>query len=273
MKLQTSLDRFRAKNQINHVTIRGRRWGVLNSRALRGKKAGDKPALLMLPGTLGNADIFWNQFTALGKDLRIISVGYPLTDNFTAMVGDLQRLLDRYGVDRTSVLGSSFGGFTAQALAEAAPERIETLFIGNSLTDTKLAQGPFPPAEVLRSVPPRDLRAQMAPGIAAWPETSPELKEIKPLLLRELHEVLHPRAPKLRLAALFGAAKTPEPKVARKQIVIIDSADDPLITPPVRADVVKRYRGAERHRFDVGGHFPYATRHAEYSDIIRRRLL
>ena len=273
MKLQTSLDRFRDRNQIKPGIIRGRRWGVLESKAVQGKRNTGKPALLMLPGTLGNADIFWNQFTALGRELRMISVGYPLTDDLEAMVGDLVRLLDRYGIERTSVLGSSFGGFAAQTLAEAVPDRMETLFISNSLTDTSLTGPNFPTAEVLRMIPPRDLRAHMSPQIKAAKASIPTQEELKPLLLRELHEVLPPRGPKLRLAALFGANRIPAPQIARKQVVVIDSTDDPLIAPPIRADVVKRYRGAERHRFDVGGHFPYITRHAEYTDILRRRLL
>jgi len=49
-----------------------------------------------------------------------------------AAVGDLLALLDRLDISRAAVLGFSFGGFIAQRLLVAAPERVSRLIVASS---------------------------------------------------------------------------------------------------------------------------------------------
>lgn len=268
MSLIKSLDAFRRRNPVATTTVRGRRWHFIDTAP---KGSANKPVLLMLPGTLGSADIFWNQITALKSRARIIALSYPLVADVDLIVGDLKALLDRLDIDRASVVGSSFGGFTAQALARAHPARIKTLFIGNSLTDMKLIAAGFPSAAELIAMPPKALRAQMSAQIGAWAGAMGR-SEVGELLIRDLHHHLPPRGPKLRLAAIMAAREIPVARVEDSQIVIIDSADDPLILENVRLDVRARYPGAKLHALDHGGHFPYLTRPEIYNTILENGL-
>jgi len=264
--LIAALDTFRAGTTADTVVVRGRRWKMIDS-------GGKGPVLLMLPGTLGNADIFFRQINKLGKRIRIIALAYPLIANVDVIAGDISALLNRLDIPRASILGSSFGGFVAQTFAELYPARVETLFIGNSLTDRELLSGTLPPADVLLKATPKALRAQISGQMKAWHIPEKIFAEVRDLLLRELAHHLPPRGPKLRLAAIFLRKNAPVPAVPDSQIVIIDCADDPLISAPVRDDVRARHPKAEHHRLPSGGHFPYLTRSTAYNDIITNRLL
>lgn len=266
MTLRQSLEIFRNRHPAERVVIRGRRWEFVDS-------GGSGPALLMLPGTVGSAHIFWNQMAALGETLRIISVSYPLTTSVEGHVGDLARLLDRLGLERCSVLGTSFGGFVAQAFAQAHPQRTETLLIANSLADVALIGEALPPVPMLAVLPAAMLRARMVRQIGDWPAPDEIGGEVKLLLIDELVEHLASRAPKTRLLALLRAGAIPKPAIADEHIVIIDAEDDPLIPRAAREDVRRRYPRAHHHGFETGGHFPYLARADDYTAILRRRLL
>ena len=96
------------------IVISGREWGYV--------KAGDHgPALLLIPGTLGRGEIFWQQIEALQDRARIVAVTYPKSGGVPEWASDLAELCGRLAFDRFTVLGSSLGGYLAQYLAAAYP--------------------------------------------------------------------------------------------------------------------------------------------------------
>lgn len=265
MSLSTDLDKFRQGVSPEPVRLRGRQWKIIDTKA-------PGPVLLLLPGTLGNADIFFQQIRQLGRRIRIIALSYPLIADVDLLAGDIARLLDRLAIPRASLLGSSFGGFLAQVFAERFPARVETLFIANSLADADLIRPAFPPGDALLKLPPKALRAQMSAQMTNWDSGEKIFMQTRDLLLRELTLYLPPRAPKLRLAAIMLRPEAPVPALPDSRIVIIECADDPLIPPHVRKDIRDRYPGAEVHSLATGRHFPYLTRAAIYNDILATRL-
>jgi maspardin len=268
----SAIDKFRQKVTAKDIILRGRRWKIIDSGGPRGSND-QAPVLIMLPGTLGNPDIFFNQINKLGKRIRILALSYPLITDVDLITGDIAALLDRLGIASASILGSSYGGFVAQIFAQNHPDRTDTLFIGNSMNDVDLIRSGFPPVKQLLATSPKDLRAHISGQMAAWEEPEKIFAEVKAFLQRELFEYLPPRGPKLRLAAIFLRKKAPAPAIPDKQIVIIDCDDDPLIPAIVRKDIRKRYPKAELNRLPAGGHFPYLTRTNKYNEIIERRLL
>ena len=121
MKLETFRRRFRPRI----VRAGGQPWRVIETKARR-----NASVLVMLPGTLGTAEIFWNQIAALQGRVRIVSVTYPPVGNILKLADGLAALFDTLGIERASVIGSSLGGYLGQWFAARYPERVETLFIG-----------------------------------------------------------------------------------------------------------------------------------------------
>lgn len=118
------------------TSVRGQLIGPANAPAvlvLGGISAGR--ALVDLPGQAG----WWPEQAGAGKPLdparlRLLSAdfpdtgsgGYPTThDQARAFLA----LADRAGIDRFSVVGSSYGGMIALTLAELAPHRIERALV------------------------------------------------------------------------------------------------------------------------------------------------
>jgi pimeloyl-ACP methyl ester carboxylesterase len=247
--------------------VAGEIWGVIDTKGPPGT-----PVLVMLPGTLGTARIFWNQIATLGGRIRVISLTYPLLDDVVWLSEALVRLLDRLGVGHASLLGSSLGGYLAQHFAARHAPRVDRLFIANSLCDPR-GNPSRRPAEELRSIPAEMHRRAILESVASWSEPEPIFSELKSFLRDSGATLLSAEALKARVLAIAGGGVVPEIPMPGNRIVIIDCEDDPLISPAVRDDVVRRYPGAERVRMPVGGHYPYITRPDAYTAVIERALL
>jgi maspardin len=245
----------------------GEVWGVIDTAGAPGA-----PVLVMLPGTLGTARIFWNQIAALGGKIRVISVTYPLLEDVVRLSEGLAHLLDRLGVGRASLLGSSLGGYLAQHFAARHARRVDRLFIANSLCDPR-GNPSRRPAEELRKVPAEMHRQAILESITGWSEPEPIFTALKHLLRDSGTRLLSAEALKARVLVIAGGGVVPEIPIPGSRIIVIDCEDDPLISPAVRDDVVRRYPGAEQVRMRVGGHYPYITRPEAYTAVIERVLL
>jgi len=252
---------FRARVPIAPEEADGLRWQVIDT------GAGNK-TLCFLPGTLGNADIFRNQIEALAPGRRIISVSYPMVGDVARIADGLARLLDRRGIETASVLGSSLGGVIAQTFAARHPGRVAMLYIANSLADTDVIRATFPTEAVINGTPAGVLRKGILAQMAKWPEPTPEFAAIKRFLANELTTRIPGRSFKARALCLARLDAIPKAAVPEARIVVIQAEDDPLIPPPTREGVVRRYPGAQVHSFASGGHFPYLTRPADYSRLL-----
>ena len=144
-------DAFAARHPEAREILNGRDWGVIDS-------GGTGSTLLLIPGTLGRADIFWQQIGALAPQLRVIAVSYPAAGGIQDWAGDLCALMDARGIDRAAVLGSSLGGYLAQYIAGTRPERVSHLFAANTLNSAADVASRQPYAQDLDNAPIEDLR-------------------------------------------------------------------------------------------------------------------
>ena len=265
MKLET----FRRRHRPRTVRAANLNWRVIQTRG-SGKRA---PVLVMLPGTLGTAEIFWNQIAALGKRVRIVSVTYPEIGDIKRLADGLAALLDRLGVDKASFVGSSLGGFLGQWFAARHPERVERLFIGNSLLDPKKVNPARRKPAALRRLPGKAHRRIVRGSVASWSEPEPVFAKLKVILHHSGTRLISARALKARVLAVASSKAVPALKLPASRIVIIDSDDDPLIPASTRKAMRKTYKGAKSHNFKIGGHYPYITRPKQYTDVLKRHIL
>lgn len=257
-----SRDAFAARHPEQRIDLNGREWGLVD--------VGSGPVLLLIPGTLGRGDIFWQQIEALKDRVRIVAVTYPSTGGVADWSGDLGMLLDRLGVDRATVLGSSLGGYLAQYLAADAPGRVARLVGANTLCSVQGIDQRMPYALDLMNAPIAELRAGFGMGLGAWAAAHPEQADLVALLMAEVNG----RIPEAELRNRLNATKTapglPPVSQPRADIVTIEADDDPLIPPEMRAAVRARLDPGCAYRFLSGGHFPYVARPADYIGLLEQ---
>lgn len=259
---------FRKKYPLKQIKVGGLTWGVIEAKP---KKKG-APALLMLPGTLGTAEIWWNQIAALAGKVHIVSVTYPVITEIERLADGLARLQDHLGIEKASVVGSSLGGFLTQWYAARHPHKVDSIIIGNSLSDPKLLNPTGRPREGLADLPGSIHRGFILASVRSWPESSPAIALLKSVLIESGEKLLSARALKARVLAVQQATAVPRIDLAPGRIVVVDCADDPLIPRKVQDDVVKRYKLGRHVRFDMGQHYPYVVNPAPYTQVLAETL-
>lgn len=258
-------DAFLARRPELREAVNGREWGVI--------RAGETgPALVLLPGTLGRADIFWQQVDALADWARILTVSYPKNGGIADWAQDIAVLMDRSAIDRAVVLGSSLGGYVAQYFAGVASQRVSGLVAANTLSSVALLGGIPPYSLDLASAPAEALRGGFVRGLSAAVEADPSRRTLTELLLAEVETRIPVEELRSRLAALKHGPELPPPGIARDAIAVVECDDDPLIPPPMREAVRERLQPSRVYRFARGGHFPYVERPADYIALLEERL-
>lgn len=260
---------FRRHHPERRLRLDGQDWGVIDTGGAPGQ-----PTLLMLPGTLGTASLFWNQIAALAPRARVVALTLPAIARIDRLADSLARLLLKLRVGPATVVGSSLGGYLAQMLAARHPARVKRLVIGNSLSDppmTRQVTNHIPPA-VLASLPAGMHQGIILASVRAWPVPEPAVATLKRLLIESGTRHLGPRLLKSRVLAVQAGGTVPKLRLPSSRIAVIDCADDPLLPRAVQDDVVRRYPGAAHYRLPVGGHYPYVLRPARYTGILAARL-
>ena len=255
-------DSFAEAHPETRVTLNGNEWGYID--------AGEGPVLILIPGTLGRCDIFWQQIEALKDRLRIVATTYPATGGVRAWADDLVALMDHLGIDTATVLGSSLGGYMAQYLAGHAPERVERLVAANTLHSVEGMDQRMPYALDLHTAPIDDLRAGFGTGLGQWKETHPDQADLVDLLLMEVGGRIPEPELRSRLLALKEGPELPAAGIPVERIFTIEADDDPLIPPEMRRAVRARLKPAAAYRFTSGGHFPYVARPEDYTALLEQ---
>jgi maspardin len=256
-------DEFAADFPENRVILNGRDWGMIDT-------GGDGPVLLLIPGTLGRADVFWKQIRALAGRVRIVALSYPDSRGVADWARDVVALLDQIGVERATVLGSSLGGYVAQYFAESYPLRINKLIAANTLHSVVGLDQLKPYSLDLEATPIEELRAGFSVGLKAWAKAHPDQGDLVDLLLTEASGRITEAELRARLVALKVGPELPPVSLDPANIVVIEADDDPLISAAMRAGVRARLLPGVTYRFTSGGHFPYIARSADYTALLEQ---
>lgn len=262
-------DAFAARHPEARETVNARDWGVVDT---GGDSGAERPALLLIPGTLGRADIFWQQIDALAAQARVIAVSYPASGGIAEWAEDLCALLDTRGIDKAAVLGSSLGGYLAQYMAGMHPARVSHLFAANTLHSLQGIETRPPYSADLDAAPIAVLRAGFLDAMRAWGQAQPDQIELVDFLIAEVGGRIPEGEMRARLNALKRGPELPPVSLAPSALSVIDAEDDPLIPPPMRAAVRARLPGAAGFGFRWGGHFPYVLRPDLYTNLVAARL-
>jgi pimeloyl-ACP methyl ester carboxylesterase len=248
------------------------------------KAEGTGPAIVLIHG-FGAAIDWWDDIASeLATDHRVIRVdlighggtaapssGYAI-ERQAALVA---AILDKFGVDRSTVIGHSMGGEVATALAELNPQRIERLISIDSpavagatftiLTDAYFTRviGEFLSHFRTDRVVRRGLAQGFATGFAVPEKFVADLRQLTYTAFREAHDasVAYRRlkAPYERLAAL-----KPVPPV----LAVTGALD--AIVPPEHLKFYERVPGSEVAIIEGAGHSPMVEKPAKTLQLIRQ---
>ncbi len=258
-------DRFAALHPERRIVVNGRDWGMIAAGA-------QGPSLLLIPGTLGRADIFWQQIEALQDRARIVSLSYPEKGGVAEWAGDLAKIVSDHLGGKATVLGSSLGGYVVQYFAAVHPNLTERLIAANTLSSVADIRTRPPYSSDLDNGPIEELRAGFGNGLRAWGETHPEQADLVELLMAEQGGRIPEAELRARLSALKHGPELPAVNLPNSRIATVEAADDPLIPAPMREAVRARLEPGRAYRFAAGGHFPYVVRPAEYKALLEEQL-
>jgi pimeloyl-ACP methyl ester carboxylesterase len=263
------LTAFRASHSSKQLTVAGLEWNYLTS----GKGA---ETLVLLPGGLGAGEAWFKLILALEGEGRIIAPTYPLAQTIDELVTGVNAILEHEGVARAHVLGTSLGGFVAQAFVRKYPERVERLVLANttapSLEFAKAVQRrtkllAFFPMGLIR----RGSRKRIGAYLAAVPESERAFWEAY------FDELLALHWDKARLTSQnacitdfgFNYDFTPDDvKDKNGNILILESSDDAW-NKDQQAALRAAYPTALVHTFQNAGHLSTLTKREEYLGVVR----
>ena len=109
--------------------------------------------VLLLHAAMGSAKRWFQWVPPLLRRYRVVRLDFrghgasqvPRPEapfSLDLLVSDVVELLDRLGIERAHVVGSSAGGYVAQKLALQHPERVETLALYASMPGLKASHAP-----------------------------------------------------------------------------------------------------------------------------------
>ena len=228
----------------------GRRWRWRDTRK-------EGPALVLLPGAVGDCDVAFKLVDALGADVRTLAVTYPSGAGPQELADGLAELLDSLALRRVAVWGSSYGAWWAQAFALRHASRVLGAWLGNTFVDcSAVASLALFDAAWLRRSSPEDV-------LGAWLDAAMQRPagELRELQLYFLREGLTASELRLRLLEVATAGELAAPPLTGDSVVC-DCADDPVIDTQERERVRQRFPAARHVRLPSGGHYPHLT-HAD----------
>ena len=176
-------------------------------------------------------------------------------------------------MQRFAVVGTSLGGYLAQYLIARQPERIRRAVFANTFPPNSILTRRTRGADLLiRLVPQALLMAGMRwnTRLTIYPASGRSA-----LLKAYLDEGTYHSMDKARFLARYRAVVEwfDPPDISGIPAMIIESANDPLISPALRQLLKRTYPSARVHSFGAVGHFPYVNEPQAYTAILKGFLL
>jgi len=231
---------------------------------------GDATPLVFLHGVGSDKSAWAPQLAHFGAARRAIAFDTPgygesdpmapgqgaMHDRFAAAI---LAALDALAIDRAHVCGLSLGGVVALALANAAPERIESLILADSF-----ARHPDGPAILARSLAASaDMRAMAGARVPALLAPDPD-----PALVTNLVEVMariDRAAFRLAAEAVWPADQRDRAAGIAVPTLILCGREDRVTPPALSAELAALIAGARIALIEGAGHLPNLERPADFN--------
>lgn len=255
--MKEMIDRLESRYAWSSLEVDGHTWRWIDT-------AANGPAVVLLPGSVGDGAMFVRTLLSLGERLRMIAVTYPALADPHRLASGLKAVMDHLGLPASVVVGSSFAAWWAQYFALDHPDMVRKLVIGNGFTDAAdLADNPLFDAKWVAGVTDEALHATWLGRVESSPVTP--LQQLQKLMLSSRQS---PRNLRSRFVGVTQARACPPLPIAPQQVVVLDCADDPLIPPAARDRLRDAYPKARHVRLATGGHYPHLLNAEAYESLL-----
>lgn len=242
------------------LTVNGHEWRWLDTQ-------GQGPAIILLPGSVGDGAMFVPTLLSLGDQRRLIAVTYPAEPNPKALADGLAEIMDHIDLASATIVGSSFAAYWSQHFALRHADKVEAIIIGNGFTDgTDLADNPLFDKSYVETVDAVDLHAQWLERIRNAPASD--------LAQFQEHMLAHRQSPQNLHSRFLGVVQSqpcPPLPIRPERITILDCEDDPLIPVAARTRLRNQYPDAQHITLKTGAHYPHLLNPEEYEATLLQR--
>lgn len=197
MNLNTQFATFQRDYPYRETFCDGRRWRY----RVGGTPGG--PPVLVLAGATMVPDPLFVIIADLGQRYRVIAPAYPPATHIDELVDGVVAVLDAEHVTTAHVVGSSFGGYLAQCLVRAHPDRVDKLVLAQ--TGVRHFAGPGAITVLrwlLELAPTRAVKAFMW---RTWQALLVDLGDDAPFWTALLRDILDHQLAKPQLLAVMAA--------------------------------------------------------------------
>lgn len=259
---------FRAAYPPQTLTVAGRSWEYLSV-------GQGSETVLFLHGLAGSYDIWWQQILALCDSFRILSLTTPSINTLEGLRTGLNALLAHEGIDLFAVVGTSFGGYIAQYLLTRQPERIQRAVLANTLPPNhKLARWSRVAQTLIPRVPTSWFRFvfRLSTELRLYP-ASGRSEFLRAFLNETTYRNMNKDLFLARYRTVIEWFDPPSPESLETPLLIIESANDPLIDEELRQMLKLTYLEAMVHNLGNVGHFPYLNQPDAYNHALESFLI
>jgi 3-oxoadipate enol-lactonase len=234
---------------------------------------GEGPAVVLAHGAGGNHLSWWQQVPTLSQHFRCVTFDHrgfgssrdlPDGPGADAFIEDLRQLLDHLGIERTSLVAQSMGGWTSLGFASKYPGRVTAL----ALCDTTAG---IDDPEVAREM--KSLQATMQGSLAivlqrAYSAEFPQREPARCFLYQQISG-LNVNVPSNLLTKLTAMRHLVEPIIERRVPTMLLAGEEDVLTPAKTMELMaRRIPHARFVKVPGAGHSVYFERPDEFNRIV-----
>ena len=238
--------------------------------------------LIVLPGGLGKVEVPDDAFSRLASTRHVIHYEYPPGGTLDELFSDMSAVLDREGMSQVDMLGSSVGGYLAQCFVRRYTGRVRNLILAHTYALTakearQLAMGQrvarWLPHWVFRMSVRLKVMHVLKPVKRLRPSEYPQIAAgIVATLPRNLTPAVVQRNNSWMIEAQHSFPLPPHDVLHGLRVLIIESANDPIVRERSRAELRRLYPAAQVHRFADAGHVSALAQPEEFARIVTEFL-
>ncbi|BEU28551.1 alpha/beta hydrolase [Paraburkholderia sp. 22B1P] len=223
------------------------------------------PAIVLLPGSVGTHEVFFKQIRALGDMHRIVAATYPACETPEQVATAFVSFVRHLKLEGALVVGSSYAAYWLQIVATAHPQLARGYIFGNGFTNGAMVRNHPLFSETLIAQDADIIQRTWHEAVTRHAESELRSMQLDMLGGRQPASVL-----RSRLLAVIGAKDVSVLQLPAERIVVMDCADDPIITTEARDAFAKQFPGATRITLDRGGHYPHVLNPEAYNEVLQR---